>query len=332
MAEKKLTIDDVADSLIAVGVRIEAQWKAHSWNVDTNAQASNWMSPSMSIAELKRELEFAATRIRSANGRKFVDDEAEFLGRLKRRAEELQVQNVTSGPDAVLGAILELANSVFRHVPAPAPPPAPPPKVDWEDLKGQDLVPKDLARRLRAIESKLKDYEPRTDALEEQIAAIESAREAADRLPTDMEELKAKKDELHSLVMHADEMNTEIGAARTRAEDAWGRIAKAEANTNESIAGSHSAADDMIKRSEQALRGATSVGLANAFELRRKALAANGLWWTVGLIAALGCALAVGWERLGGLQAVLTGDKSASVIWANVLLALFGVGAPVWFA
>lgn len=332
MANEKPTVDDVAKSLIAVGGRISVQWKSHGWNTETNAQTSNWMSPSMSIAELQRELEFAAARVSSVNSRTFTEEEGQFLARLKRRADDLAVQNVSSGPDAVLGAILELSNSVFRHIPAPAPPPPPPPKVDWENLKDHNLVPKDLARRLRAVEAKLKDYEPRTVALGEQISAIEGAREAADQLPTDMEELKAKKEELRLLVAEADEMNDEIGATRTRAEDAWERIEKSEVDTKKSIAEAHKAAEDMINRSEQALRGSTSVGLANAFEHRRKALAFNGFCWTVGLVIALGCALAVGWERLGSLQAVLTGDKSASVIWANALLALFGVGAPVWFA
>lgn len=331
MASTKPTINNVADSLISVGARIEAQWKAHGWTTENNAQMVNWMSPSMSIVELQRELEFAAVRVRSVNDRKFSEEEGRFLARLKLRADELAVQNVSSGPDAVLGAILELANSVFRHISAPAPLP-PPPKVDWEDLKASDLVPKDLARRLRAIEAKLKDYEPRTDALEDQIAAIEGAREAADQLPTDMEELSAKKEDLRALVADAAEMSKEIGAVRTRAEDAWERIETSEAQTKANIEEAHNAAEDMIKRSEQALRGATSVGLANAFEARRKALATNGLFWTIGLIVALSCALAVGWERLGRLQAVLAGDKPASIVWANVLLALFGVGAPVWFA
>lgn len=290
------------------------------------------MAPSISIAELQNELAFSAERVKSLESYDFSVEVGEFLVVLKQRADELAVQNVAAGPDAVLGAILELSNSVFRHIPAPVPPPPPPPKVDWEDLKSQHLVPKDLARRLRAVESKLKDYEPRTVALKEQISAIEAARETADQLPTDMEELRAKKEELRILALEVDEINQVMGAARIRAEDAWGRIEKFEADSKKSIDEAHQAASAMIARSEQALRGSTSAGLANAFEHRRKNLAFNGLCWTAGLVIALGCALAVGWERLGSLQAVLTGDKSASVIWANALLALFGVGAPVWFA
>jgi len=332
MTKDAMTLDDIANSLIEVGKRLSVQWKAHGWNTENNAQNANWMSPSLSIVDLQNELEFSAERVKLLKNSGFTKEQGQFLGLLKRRADDLNVQNVAAGPDAVLGAILELSNSVFRHIPPPAPPPPPPPKVDWEDLKDQNLVPKDLARRLRAVESKLKDYEPRTVALKEQISAIEAAREAADQLPTDMEELKAKKEELRLLAVEADEINQVMGAARTRAEDAWGRIEKFESDSKTSIDEAHQAAKDMIARSEQALRGSTSAGLANAFEHRRKTLALNGLCWTAGLVIALGCALAVGWERLGSLQAVLTGDKSASVIWANALLALFGVGAPVWFA
>jgi hypothetical protein len=333
VADKSITVDDVANSLIAVGVRLDVVWRAQGWNTENNGQTSHWMSASMSLADVKGELDFAADRVRLAN-RGFSDEQRKFLGWLKRRADELSVQNLSSGPDAIFGAILELVNSVFRHVPPPAapPPPPPPPKVDWEDLKTQDLVPKDLARRLRSVDAKLKDFAPRTDALEKQITFIEGAREAADQLPIDMEELRAKKDELRLLVAEAEAMSAEVQSARTRVEDAWERIEKSEIDTKESMSKIRGTAEDMIKRSEQALRGATSVGLANAFEARRKTLADNGMLWTVGLIVALCSAVFVGWERLGSLQAVLSGDKSASVVWANVLLALFGVGAPVWFA
>ncbi|MFV3517160.1 hypothetical protein ACNJD8_21355, partial [Mycobacterium tuberculosis] len=106
----------------------------------------------------------------------------------------------------------------------------------------------------------------------------------------------------------------------------------AERDAGRRIGDALGSADAMIRRSEQALRGATSAGLAKAFEARRSALAQSGMFWTFGLIAALGVALLVGWERLQSLKEVLNGGKEAATIWANAALAIFGIGAPVWFA
>jgi hypothetical protein len=58
----------------------------------------------------------------------------------------------------------------------------------------------------------------------------------------------------------------------------------------------------------------------------------NGWCWTAGLLAALVAALFIGAERVSVLKDVLVSDRSATVIWVNALLAVFGIGAPVWFA
>lgn len=87
-----------------------------------------------------------------------------------------------------------------------------------------------------------------------------------------------------------------------------------------------------MARSEEALRGATGVGLASAFEKRKGALTTAAWCWTGGLLVALIAALFIGAERVQVLKDVLISDKSATVIWVNALLAILGIGAPVWFA
>lgn len=87
-----------------------------------------------------------------------------------------------------------------------------------------------------------------------------------------------------------------------------------------------------MTKSEHALRGATAVGLSKAFEARKEALSKAGIAWTGGLAFALCAAVGIGWERVGSLKEVLTGDKPTVVVVVNALLALIGIGAPVWFA
>lgn len=56
------------------------------------------------------------------------------------------------------------------------------------------------------------------------------------------------------------------------------------------------------------------------------------MWWIVGLATALTVALFIGWERVTNLKEVLNGDKPATVIIVNAILAILVIGAPVWFA
>lgn len=331
MSDTKVTIDDVAESLIAVGDRLEAQFKIHGWQPTQNVHTQlNWMAPALSLNDLKEELQFSAERVRTLKMRRMTAHESSYTFQLKVRADSLNVANVQSGFDAVFGAVLELANAVFRHIP---PPPPPPPKVDWEDIKGQrDLLPKDLVKRLRYVEARLQDLEPRSESVGQQIADIEAAHQTAEQLPTDLADLAAQKGDLAKIVNEATRLEVEITAAHTRIEDTLGRVEATETETKAHIVSVNTAADNMIKRSEQALRGATSVGLAKAFDTRSKALSKSGALWVSGLAAALLVALIIGAERVHSLKDVLAGDKSTAVILANVLLALVGIGAPIWFA
>ncbi|MFV3517305.1 hypothetical protein ACNJD8_22095, partial [Mycobacterium tuberculosis] len=105
--------------------------------------------------------------------------------------DAFNASQINSAFDAVTANLLELVNSVYRHVPPlPAPPP-PPPKIDWEDLKkDRNLLPKDLFARLRAVDTRLKDIEPRSLEVGKKIADIEAAHETAEQLPTDLAELR----------------------------------------------------------------------------------------------------------------------------------------------
>lgn len=51
-----------------------------------------------------------------------------------------------------------------------------------------------------------------------------------------------------------------------------------------------------------------------------------------GLAGALCVALLIGAERVASLKDVLVSDRSPTVVIVNALLAVLGVGGPVWFA
>ena len=89
----------------------------------------------------------------------------------------------------------------------------------------------------------------------------------------------------------------------------------------------------VLKRCETAYAAATSVGLASAFSERSSELARSMWFWIAGLVVALVAGSYLGWNQLRALMAIFsTPEASGSVIGLNVLLSIFSVGAPVWFA
>lgn len=233
------------------------------------------------------------------------------------QANAANVQSMQNNPDAILGGAVLLLQTVAAQLP---PPRAPKPQVDWEQIKDKELLPKDLARRLRSVEAKLSDLEPRSATVEEKIDDIEAAHSAAEQLPTDLQELAEKRTALAATVSDAEQLAAKIGQASDTATDCLDKIQLAQAR-----------ADKLIERSEQALRGSTGVGLAAAFERRKIGLTWAAIYWTAGLVLALFAVLAIGAERVTALKDVLISDRSATVIWVNALLAVLGIGAPVWF-
>ncbi len=328
--------EEAATSLIAVGERLANTVRAVGWSPDSNIHVNLHNAGfSMTTYEVVSELNFAASRLRELDVIQISPGVGQFLAALTVRAQTLTFDNVGSNLPASVAAALELANAVARRIPLAAPPqvPLPRPEVDWEDLKDRkDLLPRDLARRLRSISDRLDELEPRTTALDDIISAIEQARATAEQLPTDMADLSARRADMKRLSEEATKLAAAIATTSEQTAAAKEAIDTATAATEKRFADTERTASGALERAERALSGATSVGLARAFEQRRKSLARSTLFWTAGLAVALSLGGWIGWERFTALKTILVDGKSASVIWANVLLTIVGIGGPVWFA
>lgn len=331
MAEQP-SFDDIYKALKGLGDRIVAQIRAQGWSTAQALSTVTYQGPPLSAEQVQRELQVAADRIRSRQdaGEDLTDLENAFLDTLPARCNAVSVQHAANDVDAIFGQALEVANSVFRNI-GPAPFPAP--KVDWEELKDErHLLPRDLARRLRALEARLSELEPRSDLIAGKVADIENAHTAAEQLPEDLATLAEKGKELEDLMSKAREQAEKAGEIEVEVGNCLKRVQEAEGSANTTFKTRSDLAALMLSKSEQALRGATSAGLATAFRSRQQALARSGIAWTVGLVIALLVALAVGWDRVTALRDVLNGSKSTAVIIANAVLAVCGIGAPAWFA
>lgn len=193
-------------------------------------------------------------------------------------------------------------------------------------LKEQDFleVAKSLKRfqtKIRAIEIRIEDIEPRSSKLSDMIDRIEQAHETADQLPTDLATLK--------------EARIEIQNIRKEVEKDSATANKFLAHINECDTKIQTASDtatNIISHCESALRTSTSFGLAAAFYDEAESLTKSLRFWIGALILALVLGAVAGGIQLRQLTEAIETSTPPMIIWTRLLISLLSVGAPVWFA
>jgi hypothetical protein len=154
------------------------------------------------------------------------------------------------------------------------------------------------------------------------VERVEQAYAAADELPADMEALREARAEIEALLRGSKADQGQLSGIR---EDAAKIDGKLKETAEEAKA--------VLARCESAYSASTSVGLAAAFSDRSKSLSKSMWIWVGGLVLALGAGSFFGSTQLHALADLLKlPTASTSVIVLNLLLSLFSVGAPVWFA
>lgn len=332
------TRSDLIDALEDLKSRATTQFTATGWAMDSILmKTQGWNHPAYTMSQLIDYIDITISRANGINEGYFDNDSVkakieDFIKSLQSQA----VVNVTSDSDNVMGSFATLLQLVNAQIPNPR---QPSPKVDWEDIKDKGTVPKDLSRRLRSVASRLQLLEPQSEQLAAKIAEIEAAHEAAERLPTDLEELASQREALQSIIESAQTLASELASIGNRSADESRNSALKIASMAEEVESRDklidaqlTKAENLIAASEQALRGSTGVGLANAFENRKDSLTLAAYIWVGGLAVSLITALVIGHDRVTALRDVLNGSQSPTVVWVNTLLAVLGIGAPVWFA
>lgn len=326
------TTGEIATAIKNVGVRLRQQMTSFGWGLEQPFnQIIGGYNTSLSAGTLIEYIDIVAARVsRLTKLQLDTDGFGSWLGKLPFQLDQLQFNALNQGQ------VLQLTNaqSFIQMIDAAIPiPPAREPKVNWEDIKDErNLLPRDLKARLRSVAVRLEELEPRSNELAAKIADIENAHAAAEQLPTDLADLAEQKEELTELISDAETLHATIQKASKAAMERKAELDEAVAAALARISESDNKSAALIERSEQALRGATSVGLSKSFSARKEALVRSGLWWVSGLIVALAAAVLIGWERVSSLKEVLNGDKSTTVVLVNAALAALSFGAPVWFA
>lgn len=194
-------------------------------------------------------------------------------------------------------------------------------KSDLEIGSDVGQLAKDITRRLRALETRLNDAEPRSENLAEMVSHIEQAYQAADQLPTDLQLLNEEREKIAHLVESAQRDYGELFSNKNLAS----KVTLELTDKNEE-------AKAVLEQIQSTYAAATSQGLAAAFTERSKELA-NSMWvWTVAFVIALVVGALFGTQRVQEVNELL--KNPAMTNWAlvvNLLLAIFSVGAPIWF-
>jgi hypothetical protein len=321
------TLAEIADEILGVRTRLLQVFKDSGWNADVPmAQTFGGYTAPVTVTFVADYITYTSDRVRAL--KKADLDKGtlrEFLGGLTPQLTGLTFANVANDADAVIGGAMIVMQIINSRLPSEALGPV---QLDWEKVEDKSILPKDLNRRLRGVAATLASIEPRAAEIGKKIQDIEAAHAAADQLPEDIETLAEKRAHMEMLVEEAqkliDRAQKIVGAiefAKDQADSSVSHVNEAEIKANR-----------LIARSEEALRGSTGVGLANAFETRKDSLIWGGRAWVLGLIAALAAAFVIGADRIAALKDVINSDRPPSTIWVNALLALFGIGGPIWFA
>jgi hypothetical protein len=327
-----VSVSEISDAIRAIGKRLNDQMISFGWSTSTPfSQTVAGGGIGISANTVVGYAEIVAARVERLTQQQLdTDGFGNWIGSILPELSQIQFNTMNQGHHGLFSNAMSVLQMIDSAIPNP---PQKEPKVNWEDINDQkSLLPKDLVTRLRAIDVRLKNLDPKSKEIAKKISEIDDAHAAADQLPTDLAELTEKRAELSELITEAQQLSNQIKDDAEHVTAARTKLEEDISATQEKFDETAERAEIILAQSEHALRGATAVGLSKAFEARKKALARAGLSWTIGLAIALLLALLIGWERVTTLKDVLIGDKSSTVVVVNALLAVLGIGAPVWFA
>lgn len=283
---------------------------------DTLAETWGWNCPPLTRQDLAEISTIISEKIKVANIEIIEKELEELLEEIPLRIEIFKSQNL---PYLFNGYAKEAAPNYFaliewinRSIE---------PLFSWEVLQDNKALPKELARRLRAIQSELTSLIPDKEDLKSQIDLIQKATEAAETLPTDLESLKEARNKVDRFSTDAAELFGKIDNYHKQIE-----------TTLKLVSDKKNEADKLVAQCEEAYRITTTKGLAAAFDLRANKLSYSMWGWVFGLILALGGGIYIGSERFEVLNKAISEQKDIGHLWVLIFLSILSLGAPIWFA
>ena len=306
-SEISKSFDDLAGRIIHV-------WTPHIAS-ETTLKQLNYIYPALTPNDAIAMVYEISDRIKDMATSDPSCDSADEWEWMSDQADETDFVSFSSNPGEVARATFDFLKWCCISLP--------PRKVniDWEKPEEQGNIPRRLMDRINSIRARLDQIDPRSKDLESKIQAIEAAHQAAERLPTDMEELQRSSRLLRE---HEKYSSDKVAVIADNFRQANETVTEINEHKKE--------ADRLIARCEEAYRITTSTGLAYAFEDRSRSMAKTGWVWVAILAVSLIAAVAIGFLRLDGLKELLRSDHPPSLVILNLLTATVGIVGPIWLA
>lgn len=307
------TLEDIANALDEISKAIIEGWGSNN----TLKEQWGFHHPALTRHDLAEIADFISEKIKKYGSDEIPESVEKSIAGAARQIRLLKsdtIQNFYSGNggQAVPAYLTTLSWLDMALEPV----------LSWQAENDPNMMPPKIARRVRAMRARLDEIAPETDALERKIKLINEATEAADSLPTDMEELRKAR-------IQVEKISTDSVATQGKIQQRWDEIEILLLKMDEKSV----EADKLVKKTEEAYRVATSIGLAGAFDQRSKSMAWSMRFWVVGLMIALGGGTAIGANRVKILtDALNSGSHNWGIIWIHIILSVVSVGAPLWFA
>lgn len=311
------TLEQIIDELNLL--KVEVQTKIPS-NEPFNVAHNNWSFPGVTRDELVEVVERTITLITDHGTDQQLPNDPLLLD-YKRRLVFLRAQTLPQlwgspalGVSSFLITMQGLQVALENTLPS---------RTNALEIITQEIsAAKSAAQRLRALEMRISDLEPRSSTLDTMVDRIEKAHTAADQLPTDLESMREARASVEMLLNAVSADRKKVGDLSTGAEIDKAILFKQVTE-----------AEGIVERCGAAYAAATSHGLAAAFTERSRALAKSMWVWVFGLVGALGLGSWLGSKQLQNLSEILkTPNSDVMLVVINLLLALLSVGAPIWFS
>ena len=299
-------LDELADALEAI-----------SWDsVDTRLTKNvSWNAPAISPQQIFQLTRNISSGVRQANIEELSQADLNAVPQVMSALvgiEKEMLPNLAGSPlPGVLGYLATLNYCVMVLGPLHG----------WSTIQ-PGALPSALARKLNTTERELARIAPEKLQLQEKIQSIVEAYTAAEALPTTHQELKATLAEVRLASSTASEL---VGTLKRDADAGEKALSDLVAAAEEGSA--------VKAQIEEAFQMATTKGLAASFEARANNLNFSLYIWVVGLAVALSIAMVIGYHRLDAMKLSLAAEPFRSGrVWAQTLLTILSVAAPVWFA
>lgn len=188
-------------------------------------------------------------------------------------------------------------------------------------VKNALSIPVSLRRNINAVRLRLDEATNSIDGIQEKIRSINSAHDAAERLPVTMADLNSALSQVDRAAKDAERLNVKSGVTAEEVEALKINLQAAEAE-----------AQTVLTKLRAAYRATTSQGLAQAFFDKSEALNQSMNIWIIGLISSLIVAGILAHQRFPAILNAVSGTPDWGVVLLHVVLGGLSVAPAIWVA